>query len=545
MGDLPSDLRVSHMAYDAMMALASELRPRAPTADPFKFPSYLRGVIPDGQRLAMDEAAAEYVAMFDQSPSTHGLFAEGIGFFGYPYLAELAQRAEYRRAVEVIAEEMTRKWVKLKAIGDEDKTDKIDVLEKQLARWDLRSVFRQALELDGFFGHGIIFIDYGDADVARYPENRERLLHPLKLDPKWISQGAFRGFRTIDPTWIAPNRYESSNPLLPGYYKPATWFVMGNEIHASRLISFISRPMPDMLKPAYNFGGLALTQMMKPYVDNWLRTRQSVSDLVHSFTVFNLATEMEGLMHGGDGSDEVRRMKIFCALRDNLGILLTNKETETFSNVSAPLGTLDHLQAQALEQICAVIAVPLVKYTGVTPSGLNASADGEIRVFYDSIHARQEKSMSDQFQVCLEVIQMDVFGDIDTDIGFEWVHLWELDEQGAAQVRKTNADTDAVLVEIGAIDADEVRQRVAEEMNSPYAGLDMSEGAPGPPDQGMEGEGEEAPMQPGQRPPNQLSQRTPKGEPGGERGTLSARKANGATPPAEPRRQMAPQEKPA
>jgi hypothetical protein len=93
-----------------------------------------------------------------------------------------------------------------------------------------------------------------------------------------------------------------------------------------------------------------------------------------------------------------------------------------------------------------------------------------------------------------------MWGYVDPDIEFEFVPLWELDEVSAATMRKTQADTDAVLVELGAIDADEVRQRIAAELNSPYAGLDMSKGAPGPPEQpGMEdgegGEGEETQAQ--------------------------------------------------
>src|SRR5579872_3914651 len=48
-------------------------------------------------------------------------FKEGLGFLGYPYLAELSQRGEYRRAVEIIAKEMTRKWVKFTVADGENK----------------------------------------------------------------------------------------------------------------------------------------------------------------------------------------------------------------------------------------------------------------------------------------------------------------------------------------------------------------------------------------------------------------------------------------
>jgi uncharacterized protein len=70
---------------------------------------------------------------------------------------------------------------------------------------------------------------------------------------------------------------------------------MSKQIHASRLLKIIPHPVSDLLKPAYSFGGVPLIQMAKPYVENWLRTRQSVSDLIQSFTQWVLATNLRGV----------------------------------------------------------------------------------------------------------------------------------------------------------------------------------------------------------------------------------------------------------
>ncbi|PVP99470.1 hypothetical protein C4707_25180, partial [Salmonella enterica subsp. enterica serovar Newport] len=72
------------------------------------------GVIPEDIRnavLAMD--STPYDTLNSQYPD----FVYG-GFPGYPYLALQAQLPEYRRMVSVIAEEMTRKWIKVKAVGE-------------------------------------------------------------------------------------------------------------------------------------------------------------------------------------------------------------------------------------------------------------------------------------------------------------------------------------------------------------------------------------------------------------------------------------------
>ena len=193
--------------------------------------------------------------------------------------------------------------------------------------------------------------------------------------------------------WTYPTQYNSNNPLKPDWYNPQMWFVMATEIDVSRLLKFVGREVPDMLKPAYSFGGLSLTQMAKPYVDNWLNIRQSVADIIQAFSVFVLGTNLAETLTPG-GEQLFARADLFNNIRDNRGLMMIDKDTEQFANVAAPLGTLDALQAQAQEHMASVSRIPLVKLLGISPHGLNATAEPELRAFYDHIHAYQEKFFS-------------------------------------------------------------------------------------------------------------------------------------------------------
>ncbi|MGC9868540.1 DUF1073 domain-containing protein, partial [Escherichia coli] len=70
------------------------------------------------------------------------------GFPGYPYLALQAQLPEYRRMVSVLAEEMTRKWIKVKAVGegDDSHASRIAQLTDALEHYNVQDVFRLAIE---------------------------------------------------------------------------------------------------------------------------------------------------------------------------------------------------------------------------------------------------------------------------------------------------------------------------------------------------------------------------------------------------------------
>lgn len=432
------------------------------------------GVLPTGvapAKMAMDFDGAAYGFI----PGLQAGWG-GAAFQGYQYLSLLQQQPEYRKITEVLATEATRKWIRLTTKGDDDKQDKLDRLDKAMDRYRLRALFRHMAEMDGYFGRGQLFIDVTkpnstQATLMSDPE----LSLPLIFDKAKIAKGSLRAFRAVEPVWTYPGTYDSSNPLAADFYRPTTWYVMGATIHATRLLTFISRSVPDLLKASYNFGGLSMSQMAEPYVANWLRTRDSVSDLVHSFSISGIMTDMASTLTEGDSGEQLyRRVDMYNQMRDNKGTMVLDKDSEEFFQFNTPLSSLDKLQAQAQEQMSSVSGIPLVKLLGVTPSGLNASSDGEIRVFYDYVKSYQENFFRDPLAYCLDVIQLSEFGAIDEDISFEFEPLWESDGLEAAQIRKSDADTDSVLLDCGAISPEDIRNRLVNDPDNSYHGLEAS-----------------------------------------------------------------------
>jgi len=444
------------------------------------------GVIPIG---AQDAVAAMDATPYDYVNAVHN---NGAYFVGYPILAGLAQRPEHRKIVGTLAEEHTRKWISLKYSGETDATERLEQLEAAMKRFRLREVFKDALEHDGFYGRGQIYIDVKTPSGERASDNDEELGKLLVIDKAKIAQGGLLAFRTVEPVWTYPGQYQSTNPLAANYYKPESWYVMGKKVHVSRLLTIISRPVPDMLKPAYNFGGLPLTQLLDPYVNNWLRTRDSISDLIHSFSTSILKTNMGTVLSGEPDISIYARADLFNKTRDNRGLMILDNESEDLAQVNTPLSTLDALQAQSQEHMASISSIPLVKLLGTQPAGLNASSDGEIRVFYDAIAASQQDNLRPLIKKALDIIQLSEFGEIDAGIDFDFLPLYQMDETQQATIRKTEADTDAVYIQAGVLDPSEVRQRLANNPDSPYDGLDPDD-MPEAPDMGMmPGEGQKA-----------------------------------------------------
>ena len=432
--------------------------------------------------------------------------APGAGAEAPPAMTDADQEEQEAAGAESEAE-ATRERVRasIKRKQGLERAKKLKELEDEMTRLKVKDAFYNIAEGDGWFGRYHLFLDVVGGSFADY--DRDELKTPLGNGRDIVSQtkvgnktetaqrgkrkgkakkGKLQAVRCVEPMWCYPSTYNSTNPLDPDFYNPTMWFVNGIEVHRSRLLTFVGREVPDILKPAYAFGGLSMSQMAKPYVDNWLRTRQAVCDLIESFSVSGVYTNMSGVLQDG-GTEALKRIELFNVMRSNAGSYALDKDTEEFFNVSTPLGTLDHLQAQSQEQMSSVSGIPLIILLGITPTGLNASSEGEIRAFYDTIHAFQESFFRDQLQTVIWFVMLSLWGEIDEDITFTFEPLWSMTDKEAAEIRKIDAETDQILINAGVVAPDESRQRVANDPNSLYPDIDP-EDVPDPPMQQMGGE---------------------------------------------------------
>jgi phage-related protein (TIGR01555 family) len=297
----------------------------------------------------------------------------------------------------------------------------------------------------------------------------------------------------IEPYWSTPYSWNASYPERPDFYVPTSWYIMGRKTHASRLLTFIGREVPDILKPAYNFSGISLTQLMEPYVNAWLRTRKAVNDLINNYSIPVLHTDLSATLEdgGAPGSGLLARLKAFTLTRNNQSIAAINKDSELLEFAEASIGSLDKLQAQSQEHMAAPAHIPLIKLFGVVPTGLNATGEGEIQVWYDWVNACQVNLFEPNLHTLLNIVQLDLFGDIDDDLVIHWVTLDEPTQKELSEIRKSDADMDTGYINAGVISPDEARSRLQSDPDSGYSNLTGNAPEPDPePEPGINPEGE-------------------------------------------------------
>lgn len=440
---------------------------------PIQPPKLMPGVVPKGvtPAVAMDynPGLYDYASMY--------MATDYQGFPGYPYLATLSTRAEYRAFASTMAMELTREWIKVKEVVQDDASrdartgkpkdnPRVAELEKAIEEFNMRGIIQQAAAQECFFGRGQISINIKGADDSL----------PLILAPQTVKKGTLTSFTTVEAMWTSPQAYNALDPTAPDFYKPRSWYMLGKEVHASRLLTIITRPLPDMLKPAYNFSGMSLSQLAQPYVENWLRTRQSVSDLINNFSITVLKTNMDQVLQGNDdGADVFARADLFTLMRSNKGLMVMDMTNEDLGQVNTPLSGLNELQAQSQEHMCSVTRIPAMILTGISPSGLNASSEGEIRAFYDWLSGIQESFYKPPIKVMIDLLMLHLWGEIDPTITFEFCPLWQTSEMDKSTIRVNNANADTAYINASVVSQEEVREKISKDVDSGYSRIDVSD----------------------------------------------------------------------
>ncbi len=386
-------------------------------------------------------------------------------FAGYPALSNLAQDGVIRAGVELRSEEMTRKWIDFSYSGEQDGESAAADIVADMTRFHIDKVIREALDLCGYFGGCLVYIDTGN-------KTDEELRLPLGGDGDTFALDSIKGFKVLEPFNVAPMHYNCFNPIDRNYFTPQAWLVMGREIHASRFLYFSEGKPPTMLLPSYNFFGIPLAQTVAEVVAGFTESREAATRLLKKFSLTIFKTDMSELLSGNVANNVKRRVQYFAQNRDNDGIMTVDKEAEDIIGIATPLSGVTDIVRQQMEIVAAYFGEPAVKLWGISPNGFNATGESDIQSHYDHIHAMQEKILRDPLERLIRLLQLNRYGNIDENLTFEFCPLSEDDKQIQATIQKTKADTMAVLFDRGIIDGMEARTALADDPDSGFANIE-------------------------------------------------------------------------
>lgn len=396
------------------------------------------------------------------------------GWLGHQLSAIIAQHWLVDKACTMPARDAVRHGFDMNASGlDEDgNADVVKRLHKANKRLGLNRHMQEFVRKGRIFGIRVLLYDVRSDDPNYYE-------YPFNIDG--VTPGSYRGMIQVDPYWCVPllDSDAASDPASPDFYTPTWWQINGKRYHRSHLRIFRTSDVPDILKPAYNYGGIPVPQRIYERVYAAERTANEAPQLAMSKRTLVWNTDLAELLANQDKFAE--HMAAFVHYRDNFGIKI-NDTDDTMAQFETSLNDLDAVIMTQYQIVAAAANVPATKLLGTTPKGFNATGEYEEASYHEELETIQANDLDPMLERHLELV---LRSDIEPELGLapgtlnvtsDWNPVDSPTAKEYAEINKLNAETDAVLVGTGAIDGMDVRARIRSDKNGPYT--DLPEVAP-------------------------------------------------------------------
>jgi hypothetical protein len=387
------------------------------------------------------------------------------GFIGHPLCAIMAQQWLVNKACSVPAVDATRNgWEVASVDGEELSGETRRVLSKYEKKYKVKQAAQEFIHFGRVFGIRIALFKVRSSDANYYS-------NPFNIDG--VEKGAYEGIAQIDPYWCTPEfaPEDLQDPTQIGFYEPTHWTIRGKKYHRSHMVIMRNGDVPDVLKPAYQYGGIPVPQLIMERVYSAERTANEGCLLAMSKRTTVWLTEMADLLaKGDDGLEGFHKWLVF---RDNHQVKVGQIGADSFQQFDTALGDLDSVIFNQYQLVAAAANIPATKLLGTPPKGFNATGEAEMqdyRVELEGLQAKAEPLIERH-----TALVMKSFMGGSRELAVAWNPLDAPTGIGLANLNLVKAQIGAALVGSGAIDAVQERARIANDKDSGYHAVGVDE----------------------------------------------------------------------
>lgn len=359
-----------------------------------------------------------------------------------------------RRICELPAGEQTRKWVSISAENDAGK-----LMLQRLQELGAQDAVTEALIWARLYGGAAILLGADDGASPEEPLNEDRIRS--------------LGWLTVLHRYEIEVASKVSDPFARDYGRPETYRVVtaqessesraGSVFHASRCIRFDGARTPrERIERNGGWCDSVLSHVIDALRDTWA-SYDSAAALLTDFS--QAVYKVKGLASivASDQSKALeRRMEIMDMCRSVLHAVIVDADGEDFERKTTSLGGLPEVLDRLQQLLSAVTGIPVTLLMGRSPAGMNATGESDIRVFYDTIQSEQENHLRPKLERLLSLVfrakDGPTRGREPKGWSFSFNPLWQLTDKETAEVRKTQAEVDAVYITNGVVLPEEIRQ---------------------------------------------------------------------------------------
>lgn len=366
--------------------------------------------------------------------------------YGFNYLSRqrLKLEAMYRtswvvgQVVDVVADDMTRKGVKLNGLTTPKDSEMIDQEMDRLQVWDK---LNKTIKWSRLYGGALAVMMIDGQNVST----------PLNLNT--IGKDQFKGLLVLDRWMVQPTLEDLVTDMGPDYGKPKYYDVItdsvglcNQRIHYSRVIRMDGVELPYWQSITENLWGQSVIERLEDRLTIFDSSTLGAGQLVYKAHLRTYKVKgLRSLIAAGGPLYEalVKQINQIRLWQSNEGLTLMDAD-DTYEAHQYNFSGLDNILLQFGQQISGATGIPLVRLFGQSPAGLNSTGESDLANYYDNINQQQEGRLRTPLQILYAVLHMSVLGrSLPDSFSFKFASLWQLDDEKKANVAK--GVTDAVI----------------------------------------------------------------------------------------------------
>lgn len=358
-----------------------------------------------------------------------------------------------QNVVGLMVDDMLREWYKLKGDITPEMQDALDRVERKTR---LRAQVNEGLRWGRLYGGaaGLILIR-GQEDLSR----------PLDLD--MVYPGSFQGLYILD-RWqgVTPNMglvFEGGEPVPESYsITDAQGHTVVN-VHHSRLVRFTGRDLPYLERVAELYWGESEIEALYKEVVAHDNVSANMAALTFQANINTMEVKgLEQLLSMASPAVQKRFWNVMQAqsvMQSNFGMRLV-EEGSKLTNTQYHFNGLREVYESMCFNLCGASHYPMTKLFGRSPSGLDATGDGDLQNYYDYVDSQREAKFRPALQKLLPVLAMSAWGFVPDDLDFTFPPLWTPTAKEVAEIAKTKSEAIVAGYQAGLMNVDTAQKEL-------------------------------------------------------------------------------------
>lgn len=384
-------------------------------------------------------------------------------FIGNNMCAVIAKHWLVDKACNMPARDAIRQGYDIDCDNDDDRA-----ISKKLRKRDKK--YRITHQLKELVHFGRVYGGRLALFVVETSNPKEWYENPFNIDG--VTKGMYKGIKQIDPQWVTADLTDANvqDPASIDFYEPTYYVIGGRKYHKSHFIKFVPFPVPNVLKPLYNYFGVSVPERIYERVYASERTANEAPQLAMTKRLLTIG------MADVEGMDELTiRQNIleFIEMRDNYGVQTVGKE-DVVQQFDTSLADLDATIMTQYQLVASASNVPATKLLGTTPKGFNSTGEYEEANYREELESIQSNDLEELLQRHYDMLMRSDDLPV-TEISITWAPLDSPTAVESADIELKEAQTDVALASTGAIDGLDIRKKLASNKASSYYGIEVNE----------------------------------------------------------------------